>query len=100
MPVSDVFVSQARSALVSAESAALPAGQLPEVVDLGHATDAHPPEGLAQEARSDQRGEDHAGLAQRRDVRHRPLRQRPEHPGDADDPASNPPSRGTSIPVM
>ena len=29
--------------LVAAESAALPPGPLPEVVDLGHATDAHPP---------------------------------------------------------
>ena len=29
--------------LVAAESAPLPAGPLPEVVDLGHATDAHPP---------------------------------------------------------
>ena len=29
--------------LVAAESAALPAGPLPEVVDLGHARDAHPP---------------------------------------------------------
>jgi NAD(P)-dependent dehydrogenase (short-subunit alcohol dehydrogenase family) len=29
--------------LVAAESAALPAGPLPEVVDLGHAADAHPP---------------------------------------------------------
>jgi NAD(P)-dependent dehydrogenase (short-subunit alcohol dehydrogenase family) len=29
--------------LVAAEQALLPAGPLPEVVDLGHATDAHPP---------------------------------------------------------
>lgn len=29
--------------LVAAESGALPSGPLPEVVDLGHATDAHPP---------------------------------------------------------
>jgi NAD(P)-dependent dehydrogenase (short-subunit alcohol dehydrogenase family) len=29
--------------LVAAESAQLPAGPLPEVVDLGHAADAHPP---------------------------------------------------------
>jgi NAD(P)-dependent dehydrogenase (short-subunit alcohol dehydrogenase family) len=29
--------------LVAAESAALPAGPLPELVDLGHAADAHPP---------------------------------------------------------
>ncbi len=29
--------------LVAAETAALPAGPLPEVVDLGHAADAHPP---------------------------------------------------------
>ncbi len=29
--------------LVAAESAELPAGPLPEVVDLGHAADAHPP---------------------------------------------------------
>jgi NAD(P)-dependent dehydrogenase (short-subunit alcohol dehydrogenase family) len=29
--------------LAAAESAALPAGRLPEVVDLGHAADAHPP---------------------------------------------------------
>ncbi|MBC7374070.1 MAG: SDR family NAD(P)-dependent oxidoreductase [Frankiales bacterium] len=33
----------AYSALVAAESAALPAGALPEIVDLGHARDAHPP---------------------------------------------------------
>ena len=33
----------AYSALVAAESAALPAGPLPEVIDLGHARDAHPP---------------------------------------------------------
>ena len=29
--------------LVAAESAALPSGPLPELVDLGHATDTHPP---------------------------------------------------------
>jgi NAD(P)-dependent dehydrogenase (short-subunit alcohol dehydrogenase family) len=33
----------AYSHLVAAESAPLPAGPLPEVVDLGHATDDHPP---------------------------------------------------------
>ena len=33
----------AYSSLVAAESAALPAGPLPEVVDLGHARDTHPP---------------------------------------------------------
>jgi NAD(P)-dependent dehydrogenase (short-subunit alcohol dehydrogenase family) len=33
----------AYAALIAAESAALPAGPLPEVVDLGHAHDLHPP---------------------------------------------------------
>ena len=33
----------AYSALVAAESGALPAGPLPELIDLGHARDAHPP---------------------------------------------------------
>ncbi|MCW2613471.1 MAG: 3-ketoacyl-(acyl-carrier-protein) reductase [Frankiales bacterium] len=33
----------AYGALVAAESAALPSGPLPEVIDLGHSRDAHPP---------------------------------------------------------
>ncbi len=36
--------------LVHAETAALPAGPLPEVVDLGHARDAHPPALAAADA--------------------------------------------------